>query len=121
MLIRDTQKWEHKVGPGRPRIEDFPSDVFQCPICINQALSAIGGAGFGSCRVVRTQVRGVTMKCHRCGLHFTMTWHQLAKASRAILVDSALGPGVTLISDDAAQLFEELAEQAGETRGRRKH
>src|SRR4249919_3669307 len=59
------------------RLPDFPDDAFQCSLCRGPR-----DVGRGACKIVRKQVRGVTMACRRCGLHFAMTWHELSKAAR---------------------------------------
>jgi hypothetical protein len=64
---------------------------------------------------VRTARRGVTLRCGHCGLHWTMTWHRLAQATRRL--DHQQGSD-WIDWDRWATGFEDLAARAPETRGR---
>lgn len=72
-------EWVEKVGPGRRRLADLPAYVFACPLCRSKFDRVLMG---GDCSIVRTTPRSVTVKCFRCRLHFSMTWHRLAQAAR---------------------------------------
>src|SRR5215207_4406929 len=110
MLLNESHSWAQKVGPGRKRLPDFPLVAFTCPVCNHK------WGWTPCCSVVRTQVRSVTLECNRCGLHFTMTWHQLAKTARKLASGDHHPMIEHYITEDDAELFEELAPE--ETRGR---
>jgi hypothetical protein len=58
-------------------------------------------------------VRTVVLCCKACGLHFTVTWHQLARAYQQQHSGSADEP------DELGLWLQQMAEGAAETRGRR--
>jgi hypothetical protein len=78
------------------------------------------GFGFSNTRIQRSSRRGVTMRCHDCGLQWTVTIHQLAKAARRI-ADQAIARGSEYADADAvvAERLESWAVVIGEKRGGR--
>lgn len=75
---------------------------------------------FGSCPhcrnveavIYRTSVRSVTMRCRDCGLQWTMTAHQMAKAVERSGATKHKG-----VAANMAAVFTEWAAAVGEQRG----
>lgn len=109
MFIPEVTTWARQVGKGKRRLPGVPAFVFRCPLCEDQYDFARG-----NCTIVRTAPRSFSLRCRRCGLHFTMTWHQIAKAARRWHEISEWFP------EAITERFEEMAAALPETRGRRK-
>jgi hypothetical protein len=82
-----------------------------------------GHCQFGSSAYVyRSSRRSVTMRCHYCGLLWTMTFHQMAKVARLRAEDyeQRTGDYADYHQQQAALLraFEMWAERLDERRGR---
>jgi hypothetical protein len=80
------------------------------------------GSMFPTGVIYRSSRRAVTLRCGACGIQWTMTAHQMAKAARGIaddppphLVDSPVATGMRNI----AKLLSEWAESVDDKRGRR--
>lgn len=100
-----------RPGTGRRRLPQLPRRFFwTCPLRCDTTLDG------DQCAIVRTQVRGITMRCTTCGVQFSVTWHQLARAHRRreALMGHAHRPG------DLGERLEALAALVDERRGRRR-
>ncbi len=90
-------------SPGYRRKVRFKLRLFvgNCPHC---------GKGFApESHIYRSSRRSVTMRCTICGLQWTMTLHQIAKAAERW--------GLT---PETARLITEWADDVGESRGRKR-
>jgi hypothetical protein len=113
--IKRTRVWgaASRPGVGRARLPGFPTQLFVCPLGCQQAQPNAGEPGAKrACRVVRTAVRTVVLCCKACGLNFSLTWHQLARAYLQ------RNPGSLEDAEGLGAWLERMAEAAGETRGR---
>lgn len=99
--------------------EHVRSTVFRiagaCPACAHR------WAGGGSGRIYRSSNRSVTMRCPDCGLLWTVTVHQMAKAARS-LVDELERRGGSVVGIEVdggdARTLERWAAAIPESRGR---
>jgi uncharacterized Zn finger protein len=66
--------------------------------------------------IYRTSVRSVSMRCNRCGLLWTVTIHQLAKAMRRLLDREEAARRVVqrLREDDPAEAMRHIQDEADE-------
>jgi hypothetical protein len=67
-------------------------------------------------RVYRSSWRALTLQCTRCGLQWTMTVHQLAKASARLLTLE----GHAHLQQPWADAWAEWARDVGDKRGRKR-
>jgi hypothetical protein len=114
LVLKGHRVWNEGARPGRghPRLGIRAIRwVFGCPL----GCDTYGYTG-GQCAIVRTAVRSLTLRCRECGLQFTMTWHQLARAYRQRLAQG----GRAGKPDRTAEVFDYYAKLAGESRGRRR-
>ena len=115
MLVFSSARWAWANGKSPHGLRETIRWQMTCP-----AGCDAGALRGGTVRIVRSNPRSVTVSCCRCGLHWTMTMHQLAKAAprwdwHPLLGDDALEQGPAYLTALAA----EVPERRGRARQRR--
>jgi hypothetical protein len=115
MYFGPAREWAagSRPGTGRRRLPVLSAPfLWACPLgCDDRSLEG------NQCAVVRTQVRGATLRCRTCGVQFTVTYYRLARAYRRRL--ELLGkPAAVIEADGRLAALESLAAFVEERRGR---
>src|SRR5262245_44493730 len=110
MFVLDRQRWVWEAGKTPEPLRQTLYWQMSCP-----AGCDAGPLRGGQAKIERSNPRSVTLACLRCGLHWTMTLHQMAKAAprwdwHPLLGDNAPEEGPKYLA----------AEAMPETRGRKR-
>jgi hypothetical protein len=111
MLVLQSARWAWANGRAPEPLREVAHFQMTCP-----AGCDAGPLRGGTVNIVRSNPRSLTLACRRCGLQWSMTMHQLAKAAPRWDWSPLLG-------DDAAErgpaCLANLAANVPETRGRK--
>jgi hypothetical protein len=112
MLVLSSARWQWTDGKTPHGLRETLRWQMGCPAGCDDGLLRGGGT-----KIERSNPRSVTLACLTCGLQWTMTLHQLAKAA------PRWRRWHTFLRDDVAEqrpkYLADLAAQVPETRGRK--
>jgi transcription elongation factor Elf1 len=106
-----SERWIWTAGTPKPLRETLRWQM-TCP-----AGCDAGTLRGGTVTIERSNPRSVTLVCKRCGLHWTMTLHQLAKAAQhwdwhPLLGEEAASEGPKYLAELAAELPQRRGRKA---------
>jgi hypothetical protein len=92
-----------------------------CPHCQSSDGWQVGNNNGSTAHIYRSSSRSVTMRCSQCGLHWTMTAHQMAKVAPGTIEKLEAAEDFPGKSSDIASLrvLMTWAGDVGDIRGRR--